>query len=142
MRFFTKRPVPPAVPIIPMIDILTILLIFFIANTQWKKPSSLLKIEVPSVQFISGETEKKVMATLSVGRNNQMVFDEKPVEFSGLTDRLREFREKHPEVAIKMEADKNISLETLIKVWDSLTAAGIEIKTVPAQIDVQAGQEN
>lgn len=142
MRFFTKRPVPPAVPIIPMIDILTILLIFFIVNTQWKKPSSLLKIEVPSVQFMKGEVESKPMVTMSIGRNGELLFDEERVEFSDLVETLKEFREKHPDTPMKMEADKEISVETLIKVWDSLTAAGIEIKTVPALIDVQETSDN
>lgn len=47
MQFYRKKAKSMGVPIVPMIDILTILLIFFIVHTQWKKPQSLLKIDVP-----------------------------------------------------------------------------------------------
>lgn len=48
MQFYRKKARTMGVPIVPMIDILTILLIFFIVHTQWKKPQSLLKIDVPA----------------------------------------------------------------------------------------------
>lgn len=142
MQFYTKRKSSLSTSMVPMIDILIILLIFFIVNTQWKKPSSLMKIEVPSVEFMKGDAEDKPMVTMSIGRNGDLLFDEESLEFSELTERLKKFREEFPNIPMKMEADKEISLETLIKVWDSLTAAGIEIKTVPALINVQEKTDN
>lgn len=138
MRFYTKRPIPAAVPIVPMIDILTILLIFFIAHTQWKKPANLLRIEIPAVQFMKGETEEQPMATLSVGADGKMVLDEELVNMTDLVSKLKDFRQQRPHDALKMEIDKKIPFETMIKVWDSLTAAGIEVKSVPALIEVQS----
>ena len=54
MQFYRKKARSMGVPIVPMIDILTILLIFFIVHTQWKKPQSLLKIDVPGAEFMEG----------------------------------------------------------------------------------------
>ena len=54
MQFYRKKASSMGVPIVPMIDILTILLIFFIVHTQWKKPQSLLKIDVPGAEFMEG----------------------------------------------------------------------------------------
>ncbi|MCB5932793.1 biopolymer transporter ExbD, partial [[Eubacterium] rectale] len=54
MQFYRKKAKSMGVPIVPMIDILTILLIFFIVHTQWKKPQSLLKIDVPGAEFMKG----------------------------------------------------------------------------------------
>lgn len=54
MQFYRKKARTMGVPIVPMIDILTILLIFFIVHTQWKKPQSLLKIDVPGAEFMEG----------------------------------------------------------------------------------------
>ena len=53
------------VPIVPMIDILTILLIFFIVHTQWKKPQTLLKIDVPGAEFIEGAPSTEQRAVLA-----------------------------------------------------------------------------
>lgn len=77
------------------------------------------------------------MATLSIAEDGKMLLDEDSVEFSQLVDKLKEFREKRPQDALKMEIDKKIPFETMVKVWDSLTAAGIEVKNVPALIEVQ-----
>ena len=64
MQFYRKKGRTMGVPIVPMIDILTILLIFFIVHTQWKKPQTLLKIDVPGAEFIEGapSTEQRAQA--------------------------------------------------------------------------------
>lgn len=137
MKFFEKRPLPPAVPIVPMIDILTILLIFFIVNSQWKKPRNLLEIEIPSVTNLVGKEEVKERATLSVGTDSKIDLNGQSVDIAGLAVALVEFRKTHPGIDMEMEADRKIPLETLVKVWDALTEAGIDIKTVPARIEVE-----
>ena len=58
MQFYRKKARSMGVPIVPMIDILTILLIFFIVHTQWKKPQSLLKIDVPGAEFIDRKSTR------------------------------------------------------------------------------------
>ena len=138
MKFFEKRPLPPAVPIVPMIDILTILLIFFIVNTQWKKPRNLLEIEIPSVRNLVGKEEVKERATLSVGSDAKIDLNGESVDIARLAAALAAFKKAHPGIDLEMEADKKIPLETLVKVWDALTEAGIDIKTVPARIEVDA----
>ena len=60
MQFYRKKARTMGVPIVPMIDILTILLIFFIVHTQWKKPQSLLKIDVPGAEFMEGRWKRKI----------------------------------------------------------------------------------
>lgn len=66
MQFYRKKGRTMGVPIVPMIDILTILLIFFIVHTQWKKPQTLLKIDVPGAEFIEGAPSTEQRAVLAV----------------------------------------------------------------------------
>ncbi len=137
MRFFEKRPLPPSVPIVPMIDILTILLIFFIVNSQWKKPRNLLEIDIPSVEYLKAAKEVKPRVTLSVGRDSRVAFNGETLEMDRLATELKQFRRARPDAELEMEVDRKIPLETMIKVWDALTEAGIEVKTVPALIEIQ-----
>ena len=47
---------------------------------------------------------------------------------------LAAYQKQNPGRKLELEADRNVPLERLLKVWDSLTKAGIEIKDVPARI--------
>jgi biopolymer transport protein ExbD len=49
---------------------------------------------------------------------------------------LAAYQKQNPGRKLELEADKNIPLERLLKVWDALTKAGIPIKEVPARIKV------
>ena len=69
MRF--ERPVKSSrgVPIVPMIDILFIVLIFLIVSTTFKKPRTILPIELPTVHEIASTEvidERSVLAVIHV----------------------------------------------------------------------------
>ena len=51
------------VPIVPMIDILFILLVYIIVSTTFKKPRSILRIELPTVKEMPSD---QVMDSRSV----------------------------------------------------------------------------
>lgn len=138
MHFFEKRALPPAVPIVPMIDILTILLIFFIVHSQWKKPRTLMEIDIPTVKNITGTQETKPRTTLSLGRNSQIQFNGTLIDQQKLAQALKEFKENNPDMQLEMEADKNVPLELLLSVWDTLTEVGIDIKSAPVRIEVES----
>lgn len=141
MKFFEKRPLPPAVPIVPMIDILTILLIFFIVHTQWKKPRTLLEIDIPAVRSIQANQEVRQRAILRVAEDGRMELDGEEVSVENLAQSLKSFKHDKPDLNLEMEADRKVPLESLVKVWDALTEAGIDIKEVPARIEVEATGE-
>lgn len=134
MRF--HRPVShrSQVAVIPLIDILFVLLIFFIVSTAFKKPRDVLRIELPTVREIPSDTVADVRSTIAVDALGNISLDSLAVPDGLLESYLAAYQKQNPGRKLELEADKNIPLERLLKVWDSLTKAGIEIKDVPARI--------
>lgn len=138
MPFYRKKPVTAAVPIVPMIDILTILLIFFIIHTQWKKPQHLLSIDVPATEYIKGAEKKENRAVLSVGADSRVSLDGNLVDIESLGDRLIAFKRDNPGRELQLDVDQGASFGVVVRIWDMLTAAGIDAKEVPARIELKA----
>lgn len=132
-----ERPVRSSrgVPIVPMIDILFIVLIFLIVSTTFKKPRTILPIELPTVRDIASETVVDERSVLAISKNGKITLDSLPVADVELLEAyLKSFVKQNPGRLLELEADKEVSLENLLGVWDALTRAGIPIKDVPARI--------
>ncbi len=123
------------VPIVPMIDILFIVLIFFIVSTTFKKPRKVLRIELPTVREVESQTIVEERSVLAVDSGGALSLDNVAIPDISLLDAyLSAYVSQNPGRKLELEADKELSLETLMEVWDALTRAGIEIRDVPARI--------
>ena len=119
-----------------MIDILFVLLVFFIVSTAFKKPRDVLRIELPTVREIPSDTVADARSTIALDAAGNVTLDSLAVPEGLLGSYLAAYQKQNPGRKLELEADKNIPLERLLKVWDSLTKAGIPIKDVPARIKV------
>jgi biopolymer transport protein ExbD len=118
-----------------MIDILFIVLIFLIVSTTFKKPRTILPIELPTVRDIASTEVIDDRSVLTVDKEGRMTLDTLAVPDVVLLDAyLKAFLKENPGRKLELEADKEIPLEKLLEVWDALTRAGIPIKDVPARI--------
>jgi biopolymer transport protein ExbD len=124
------------VPIVPMIDILFILLVFFIVSTTFKKPREVLRIELPTVREVSSDKLADTRSILAVDAVGKVTLDSLAVPDGLLESYLSAYQKQNPGRKLELEADKNLPLEKLIGIWDSLTKAGFEVKDVPARIKV------
>lgn len=143
MKFYKKRAAVTAVPIVPMIDILTILLIFFIIHTQWRKPQNFLKIDVPSTEYVEGIQTDKMRDILAVSADSRITFNGREISVDELPEILRDYKQKNPDKMLQQDIDKKAPVEMLVKIFDVLTAAGIDVKEVPFRINTKtdaAGQ--
>lgn len=122
--------------VIPMIDILFVLLVFFIVSTSFKKPRDVLRIELPTVHEMPSDTVKDVRSTITLDAKGAVTLDSLKVPDGLLESYLAAYQKQNPGRKLELEADKEVPLERLLKVWDSLTKAGIPIKDVPARIKV------
>jgi biopolymer transport protein ExbD len=134
MQFYQPKKRQPTVPIIAMIDILTILLIFFIVTTAPKQPRSVLHIDLPTVREVPAGSVVDPRSVLAVAADGKVTLDSLSVPDGFLDQYLLAFLKENPGRKLELEADKNLSVERLLKVWDALTKAGIDIKDVPARI--------
>ena len=139
MRF--ERPVqrPRQLPIVSMIDILFIVLIFFIVSSEFKKKREVLKIELPTVREVPSDTISDARSILAIDQDGAIRIDDLTVpNIKLLKAYLTAYVKENPGRKLELEADKEVSLEQLVEIWDALTEAGIEIKDVPARIQLPA----
>ncbi|NQX01849.1 biopolymer transporter ExbD [bacterium] len=137
MRFPRITTPRSQIAVIPLIDILFVLLIFFIVSTAFKKPRDVLRIELPTVREIPSDTVADVRSTLALDALGNVTLDSLKVPDGLLEPYLAAYQKQNPGRKLELEADRNIPLERLLKVWESLTKAGISIKDVPARIKVE-----
>ncbi len=124
------------VPIVPMIDILFILLVFFIVSTTFKRPRDILRIELPTVREIPSEQVADERSVIAVDALGNITLDSLAVPEGLLEPYLAAFQRQNPGRKLELEADKSLTIERLFGVWEALTEAGIEVKDVPARIQV------
>lgn len=136
MRFHRPKTTRSQIAVIPMIDILFVLLVFFIVSTAFKKPRDVLRIELPTVREVPSDKVIEERSTIAVDALGNISLDSLSVPEGLLESYLTAYQKQNPGRKLELEADRNIPLERLLKVWDSLTKAGIQIKDVPARIKV------
>lgn len=120
---------------VPMIDLLFVILIFLVVSTTFKKPRSIMNLDLPTVRDMVGGTVTEARSVLAVDKDGRITLDAVAVPDAKLLDAyLRAFVKENPGRKLELEADKLLPLEKLLEVWDALTRAGIPIKDVPARI--------
>lgn len=134
MHFYRPKTTRSQVAVIPLIDILFVLLIFFIVSTAFKKPRDVLRIELPTVREVPSDKVADVRSTIAVDKLGNVTLDGLVVPDGLLESYLTAYQKENPNRKLELEADRTIPLERLLKIWDALTKAGIEIKDVPARI--------
>lgn len=130
MRFYTKKKRAPSVIIVSLIDILAILLIFFIVTTTFKKDQPQMKINLPDAKTAEvAPAEKDNPIMLRVKSADEIMLDDQKVTTDTLGPVLQQLRAKEPKRPIAMQADRDAPFGVVVKVLDTLKAAGI--KNIP-----------
>lgn len=134
MKFHRPPKSRNTVQIVPLIDILLVLLIFFIVSTHFKKPRNVLRIELPTVHEVKSDQVSEERSVIAVDAGGKVTLDSLTVPDGLLDSYLLAYQKQNPGRKLELEADKQLPLERLLGIWDSLTKAGIAIKDVPARI--------
>ena len=112
----------PRVEVIPMIDIMMFLLIFFVVISLKMIAGTGVDMNLPGSK--TTDTIKESTITVGVKKDNQFIVDGKTLSGEDLTSRLMELK-KNRKVSVIIAGDKDVQLETLINVMDSVRGAGI-----------------
>lgn len=112
----------PRVEVIPMIDIMMFLLVFFVVISLQMIAGTGVDMELPG----SKTTRKIESATITVGvtRDSKIVIDGDTVSQQALTQKLVELKEDQ-KISVIIAGDKDVPLQMLIRVMDSIRGAGI-----------------
>jgi len=112
----------PRVEVIPMIDIMMFLLIFFVVISLKMIAGTGVDMNLPGSK--TTETIKESTITVGVKKDNQFIVDGKTISGESLTSQLMELK-KNRKISVIIAGDKDVQLETLINVMDSVRGAGI-----------------
>ena len=125
----------PRVEVIPMIDIMMFLLVFFVVISLKMIAGTGVEMELPG----STTTTEIKSSTITVGvtKAGTTVVDGKTLTPDGLKNQLAALKQDKP-VEVVLAGDKDVPLQTLIKVMDTIRAAGITTVGIAARADKPA----
>jgi len=127
------------VPIVPLIDIMAILLIFVIVTSTHKTTRPVVPIDLPSVREVPSTELAAERSIIAITKEGEILLENVTVPEEELAEYLQAFQTVNPGRQLELEADEGSSLGHLFIVWEALSKVGIELKEVPARINV--GQE-
>ena len=122
----------PRVEVIPMIDIMMFLLVFFVVISLKMIAGTGIDMELPG----SATTQELKTSTITVGvtKGGATVVDGKTLTPDGLKARLIALKQAQP-VEVVLAGDKDVPLQMLIQVMDTVRAAGITTVGIAAKAE-------
>ena len=122
----------PRVEVIPMIDIMMFLLVFFVVISLKMIAGTGIDMELPG----SATTQELKTSTITVGvtKGGATVVDGKTLTPDGLKARLIGLKQAQP-VEVVLAGDKDVPLQMLIQVMDTVRAAGITTVGIAAKAE-------
>jgi len=109
------------IELIPMIDVMMFLLVFFVLISLNVIPSQGLKTQLPGAASAQ-QLKPQQHAIVTLGDNNRLELDGEPVTPETLVSQLRSRGAQ--KTSIVLNSDKNVPVERLIAVMDSLRQGG------------------
>jgi len=108
----------------PMIDVIFQLILFFMVSTTFINNKA-LKVELPESE--TAQSVEITGITLSVDARGGMLFNDDRVTFAQISEKLNAFPlgdKKPEEVPVTLEADKKVTTETIVKLFDIFRKSG------------------
>ena len=122
----------PRVEVVPMIDIMMFLLVFFVVISVRMIEGTGVEMDLPGSSSL--RDLKPSTITVGVTKAGEIVLDGKTVSPQALQDRLVALKREKP-VEVVLAGDKDASLQVLLKVMDSVRAAGITTVGIAAKAE-------
>lgn len=118
--------------ITPLLDLAFVLLIIFMITTPLLENS--VNLVIPSSGAANAPVDPKQVQTISVDRQETIRFNNELIEPEALLTRLIELKRMNPDVAVIIRPDRELPVQKLIALMDTLqraqiTKVGIATKT-------------
>ena len=107
---------------VPFIDITLILLIIFMVMTPFIVQSQ-LNVDLPSASSVNKISEDNVIR-IEIFKDGKILVMDKQVPLQGLTEELTLRLGRSHEKTILVQADKNVSIEKVVEVFDTAKKLG------------------
>ncbi len=107
----------------PLLDLAFVLLIIFMITTPLLENS--MNLVIPSSAATNAPISKSEVQTISIDRAEVIKLNNQTVSQDSLAARLQEIRAANPEVAVVIRPDRELPVQKLVALMDSLQRAGI-----------------
>jgi biopolymer transport protein ExbD len=120
--------------ITPLLDLAFVLLIIFMITTPLLENS--MSLVIPSSGATNSPINSSQVQTLSIDRSETIRFNNQVVDLETLTTQLIQLKEDNPDVAIVIRPNRELPVQKLITLMDTLrraqiTKVGIATKAEP-----------
>src|SRR4051812_31319772 len=129
MKFAVKKKRAPSIIIVSLVDILVILLIFFVVSTTFRTDQPEVQINLPESKTATNQPAELEHSLLSVNPDDEVKLDGQPIAIDQLEQAIRDLPATRRS-SLALQADKQASFGTIVKVMDALKLAGV--KNLPA----------
>ena len=109
--------------ITPLLDLAFVLLIIFMITTPLLENS--VNLVIPSSGAANAPVNPAQVQTIAIDRQAVIKFNNETLEPDALLARLKELKRTNPEVAIVIRPDRELPVQQLMALMDSLQRAGI-----------------
>lgn len=107
----------------PLLDLAFVLLIIFMITTPLLENS--MSLVIPSSGAANPPINSSQVQTLSIDRNETIRFNNQVVNLETLTTQLIQLKQANPDVAIVIRPDRELPVQKLIALMDTLRRAQI-----------------
>jgi len=109
--------------ITPLLDLAFVLLIIFMITTPLLENSSTLVI--PSSGVNNPAVDPHQLQTVSIDRTQTIKLNNETLDADALTQRLSELRKTNADLAVIIRPDRELPVQSLVTLMDTLQRAGI-----------------
>lgn len=109
--------------ITPLLDLAFVLLIIFMITAPLLENS--VNLVIPSSGAANAPVNPAQVQTISIDRQAVIKFNNETLEADALLARLKELKRTNPEVAVVIRPDRELPVQQLMALMDSLQRAGI-----------------
>jgi biopolymer transport protein ExbD len=107
----------------PLLDLAFVLLIIFMITTPLLENS--MNLVIPSSGAANAPISKSNVQTISIDRDASIKINNQIVDTEALATRLEELKRVNPDVAIVIRPDRDLPVQKLVTLMDSLQQAQI-----------------
>jgi len=109
---------PAEVQMAPLIDCVFLLLIFFLVATTLRKIVKELPLELPDSAAAIEVRQEDDLLVIGVNRQGELFVNSEPVSNEMLHERLQKAAARNPQPRIRIDGDRETTLQQLIQVLD------------------------
>ena len=111
------------IDVTPLLDLAFVLLIIFMITTPLLENS--MNLVIPSSSAANAPISKAQVQTISIDRDETIRINNGIVDSDSLTARLLELKRANPDIAIVIRPDRELPVQKLVTLMDSLQRAQI-----------------